>query len=387
MDFKNLKIDTKKLPEYDHDYFAKKFIPVGAGKKPYNCAGWLPLKFCKTCGQLHMIAGNCNKSICPDCSTKWRYTRTETAVRKLFLYKMEHDVRLMHIIVSIPPENYANLKNIADIRILIRKEIYPFLKTKNIYGGWMVFHPFRIIQNKKKELFDYFKIYDLDEKLGEFRLWKILTKIKNWRDFVYWSPHFHLIGISDYVEEAKTGDPFVFKRIGDLNNVHDAFKCCMYILSHVGVYVKNNAELKFLNIRWFGDVNRGYHTKKNAKKNITEINKEVKKQIDDFSETEGITRDKCGCGGYLEFIKNVHRYMGDFSPNIQRKLRYAYAWVSGDIPPPDLSTILDLIDLNAKFEKNVVLKERKNFKEFSYKKKKTVSDNKKYNDLVRRYKL
>jgi Uncharacterized protein conserved in archaea len=198
----NNRLETEVLPEFLHDSVMSSWFIGGSGKKPRNCRKCVPLRFCKECGQIYLVNGSCNNPKCPDCFNRWRYNRSENATRRLESFRIEKKMRIAHFMVSINELLYKDLKSPDKVSKLMKNRIYPFLKKKKVHGGWIVFHPFRIIESKKKELYDYFNKKNKDMSLGEFALWKVLGSLTNWRDFVYWSPHFHVLGSYHYSDPA-----------------------------------------------------------------------------------------------------------------------------------------------------------------------------------------
>jgi len=323
------------------------WILPGTGVKPRRCQDVLPLKKCDDCGQIYLYHGSCMTPACPDCSVKWRYKRTRKAVERLLSHKLTKKTRIMHCTVSIPPAQYHQLKTEQSIDTLTRV-VYHFAETKGLNGGLCIFHPYRIKDEMKKELYDMFQKMKgtpdnpADSDLGEFGLWKTLLQLPNWRNYVYFAPHYHLLGASDYVLSGNKDESgnivkwdkktLLFKRIGDLHAPSDIIRCYMYLLSHLGIHTA----LQKHNIRWFGTLSNGnWSLRKATEKTRAYTLYLIRRELDNFRDIEGIPRDICNiCGGRLTSILNYHACIGRFSKEKQEKLYFAYQWVTGAIPPP-----------------------------------------------------
>jgi hypothetical protein len=385
IDKRNNVLPTEKLSD-GFENISKTWFIGGTGKKPRNCKPFFPKSFCDHCGQIYLISGTCTNPKCPDCYSRWRYRRTEAAVGRLESYRIENKLRLGHFMVSVPPAMYNNLKSPYAISRLMKYRIYRFLKIKKVYGGWIVFHPFRIYDDKKKELYDFFKLHE-DLMEGEFALWKCLSNLSNWRDFVYFSPHFHVIAPYAHSDPAAVDDDFVFKRIGDLHQTEDVVKCIMYLLSHTGLHSTSTHH----NIKWYGVLSTARWCLRRASSKVQAyVVWKINHVLQQFADKEGYNHRICAvCGGSLVSIKDVHQYLYRFNHNTQHRLKYAFNWCVGNIPPPDGKTLLDLISSNngedRKFESAVVLRDKRKRSEFRSKKHRLISDKKKYRLLREKY--
>jgi len=274
---------------------------------------------------------------CPDCSIKWRYKRVRKATERLLSYKLTKKKRIMHCTVSIPPAQYQELKTEQKVDRLIR-DIYRHAQKKNLKGGLIIFHPYRVKPDVKKELYDLFQKMKgtpgspTDTHLGEFGLWKVITQLPNWRNYVFYAPHFHLIGESDHVLPGDKDEKYLFKRIGDLTRPSDIIRCYMYLLSHLGIH----QTLQKHNIRWFGTLSNGnWSLGRATEKTQSYTNYLIQRELDDFRQLEGIQRDRCKiCEGWLTSILNYQSFIGKYPKEKQEKLYYAYQWMTGAIPPP-----------------------------------------------------
>ncbi|GAG58642.1 unnamed protein product, partial [marine sediment metagenome] len=72
---------------------------------------------------------------------------------------------------------------------------YAYAKAKNVDGGTVILHTHRLKKEKKQELRKIAKEQDNWIK-GEFSLWKTLVKLPDWREYVTFYPHFHILATS-----------------------------------------------------------------------------------------------------------------------------------------------------------------------------------------------
>ena len=190
----------------------------------------------------------------------------------------------------------------------------------------------------KKQIYQIFD-KEKDSDLGEFALWKTLSKrVKNWKQFVYFSPHFHIIGNYYFLEEGKKEDPFVFKRINDfLPNRHQdqpeaIIKCSMYLLSHSGIHRAWNKQ----NTVWFGQLaNNQWSIEKATEKIKRYVISTGKEKLNKFAEQVKETYKQCpDCKGDLKNIGRIFEDLNHFDYFTQRLLKYAYYKAGSGRPPP-----------------------------------------------------
>jgi len=239
---------------------------------------------------------------------------------------------MIHAVVSLPQEEIDQLKTKEDIDEL-RSIVYRYCETKGFDGGLVIFHPWRLVQDKKEELWNISMGLD-NWAPGEFGLWKTLIKLENWRDFVYFSPHFHIIGAASWLVPAFKDEGWVFKRIGDLKKPLDIVKCSMYLLSHLGVAVGFNAQSLF----WFGALSNANWSLTKASDHVQDYTRDkIKELLQSFS----VENDN----GYLvcptcfeEYLPMsvAPIYFHVFDGKTRDRLKFCYSWANGTIPPPSM---------------------------------------------------
>ncbi len=326
-------------------HYEKAFIPPyatsldiplpGVGPKPARCAGWLVKSFCEKCGRPELIRGNCRKAVCPDCSTTWRYDRVKSVVERIQSYRIVRGERVRHFVISPPPE--LKLQNLDDLLGLFKKA-YALATLKGVDGGLVIFHPYRLRDDKKS------KLRAISGKLdgwmpGKFHLWKSLVKLPDWREYVYFSPHFHVLATCDCRKQFSSADDeqdgWIWKGISELRTAEAVLKCSMYLLSHAGVLSQKSQPTRHA-IRWFGDLAGCKWSFKLAPDWVRAcVLKQSANVVEEFQDREGVDPTACRvCGGVLISISEAPDYWDRFEGEPKRILRNTYLWWKGSIPPP-----------------------------------------------------
>jgi hypothetical protein len=164
----------------------------------------------------------------------------------------------VHVTISPPQELYKSitLANITNIFAMV----YALAAMIGINGGCVVFHPFRIIPKYKDEIkklraagkfkgSDWKAVHEniLNLKTRENITRENVLNPKVWRQYVYFSPHFHVLGFREDVLmnggefHKKTGWVYVNHQIDSKN--HTFFNISMDLLNHEATNVRR---------RWFG---------------------------------------------------------------------------------------------------------------------------------------
>lgn len=218
---------------------------VGNGSKYLDC-GSLRFRGCLNIHEHNSLDPNingkafvqgyyrsCARKECPICYESWsgleaerasyrllNYAVSKNLVRELYSIKdldkrsrfVDHAFRsskrrVIHVIFSVPKSSYA-----SEISVL-RGQLYKLAKKSGLFGGCVIFHPFR---NK--------------------------TKGKNeW----FFSPHFHVLGFG-WIRNTKDiyeKSGWIIKNAGVRKSVHNTL---MYQLSHAGVHKDVHV------VTWFG---------------------------------------------------------------------------------------------------------------------------------------
>lgn len=138
----------------------------------------------------------------------------------------------MHVIFSVPAAAYDDFNYEKAC-----KKCIEFTKTIGILGGSIIFHPYRIKKEYHKPLFDALKGLSLPGGI-----WRAvhdnLLNLNSWEDYVYFSPHFHVLGY--YPKIVVKSDVFyettgwTYKAIG-VTQQRNVFRTARYLLTHHAV--------------------------------------------------------------------------------------------------------------------------------------------------------
>lgn len=159
-------------------------------------------------GQVYIkkIHQSCYRADCPICFEDWVTREADRATYRILEFAKRH--KIVHVTASVPLKDYS-----LPITKL-REKVYKLIKKCGIWGGMLIYHPFR--QNE-------------------------ITQI--W----YFSPHFHILGCG-WVHGTKQeyeASGWVVKNIG----VREPFTVIRYQLSHCGIHDNYHA------VTWFGGMN------------------------------------------------------------------------------------------------------------------------------------
>jgi hypothetical protein len=200
------------------------------------------------------LVDHCDRVECPVCWTYWGMKQSKRMADRLrgyvdssekqgFAWHKTNAQNLRHWVFS-PPEGtilpemqYQGIKNIAKAQIL----------DAGATGGVYATHLWRIREEIKTDLLTFIKSFKLSEEEREKKFWQCaredVLQLGSWREYCYWSPHFHVVGFG-YLENSRelhsrTG--WVYKLIRNVriqkerkpDGVDDQIAAlCFYIISH-----------------------------------------------------------------------------------------------------------------------------------------------------------
>jgi len=134
----------------------------------------------------------------------------------------------VHVIISPPPLTVDQQDDITRLR---REVVYKYCNDIGLIGGVVVFHPYRIFPEIKKALRDH------NQKNDPGKFWDLvhrdILQLGSWKDYVYWSPHFHVLGYFPAIKEKSNEFE---KRTGwmykNLKRTDSICKSVSYLLTH-----------------------------------------------------------------------------------------------------------------------------------------------------------
>lgn len=315
----NLRWDSTPLCD-----FADNLVIPGKGIGDPDCGTIVPAYGCMCCMKTHFVYKSCNLKSCPNCWEKWAREATTNIVNRLhdkMTIEMNRDMRLVHIVISPDPSLY-NL----DYKTLRQYAIhYIYAKSNLKPSGLLIFHPFRPNEKYYEARKERYTSDDASPE-DDLKKWEWIRSQPNWRDYVKFSPHFHLIGYVGWLSPPEKGELFIYKMIVDQNgkvvtyngDKHGTYELVYYLLTHAGVSFENSHFSTFV---WVGYL--AYHTKNKKSAHGTTRQPEVKKEP-----------LKChDCGGPLI----------PFEVNLKSFCR---AWLHIDIEHQNKERVLSLINNN-----------------------------------------
>ena len=343
----------------DVNFYADTSMTIpGYGDPGAGCGEWAPREFCDHCGEVHLGPHRCHQRDCPDCWSSWSARRAEGITRRLqsARWSLEDGIerRAVHVMAS-PPE--GSVQSLADVK-RYRKRAIEKAKESGVRGGVTVFHGFRTTEETDRR-------YEAeDPECGKWE-W-IREHQEDWRTFVYWSPHYHIIGLATEVEppssewvvsRLSTLDPM--KNLSRKDSYESVAKTAQYLLSHA-TYESSDDGKGVKSVTWYGDLHPSNFTpdptdvdsrktepkldapSHGAYKVIQRVSAEVTRS-DGKEKRDGGGRPDCeneDCNGDLQEIWDAGRLLADvkfcdrLDKDVERRLRTAFEWAVGDRRPP-----------------------------------------------------
>lgn len=336
-------------------YGEQEWLIPGMGEAGDRCGEWGPRDFCDVSAHVVMGKHSCGRRECPTCwSGQWAGPRTVNVVAKLAAarYAAEEgaDKRGVHAVLSPAGGSIDSIEGFYQGRT----DALDLAKQHGVRGGVVVAHGFRPTDDTK----DAFE--DADPEGGIWRY--IRENRRDWREQVYWSPHYHVIGLGRF-EDVTEGDPeaddgWLFKKIRTLDRFeglrdrggyNDMAGAVRYLLSHATFPAEESRQA----VTWYGALHPVNFSPEEALSDgaWSVIQREAESVVgnegDRSEEGEGPAvddeeeREECpvdGCDGHLHPIWDADDFMeqrGDrLTDEEHDRLLTAYMWATGDIDPP-----------------------------------------------------
>lgn len=262
----------------------------GKGDQPKSCGQWYPGEFCNHCGEPRFTASRCMNRSCPECWSLWSRDRAEAITLRLAAarhvglwnktelhrcpdvgkrgHRVEecsecgrrpvepvseaHTKRAIHATVSAPE---GAVETVEDVHEAFG-EVYDLAREHGLRGGVVVFHAYRLADWAKVE-------WREQRQSGETELKKwawVREQEGDWREFVKWSPHWHILGLADDFKAAddESTDGWVVRNIRSLDRFdidhadgyRDMYYAARYLLSHTAIEIDESTD----SVRWYGEL-------------------------------------------------------------------------------------------------------------------------------------
>ena len=332
--------------EMDVRFYADSAMTVpGTGSPGSSCGEWYPKQFCDECGEPHFGVSRCEQRTCPNCSGAWSKRRAEKITRRLAAARHAAedglDKRAVHAVVSAPEGSITSLTDVYDGY----RTAYELAKEKGVRGGVAIFHGYRVKDDVKRE----YRAEDPD--LGIW-YWIFEERAEDWRTLTYWSPHWHVIGLSrDFeADDPDEQDGWVARRIRSLEafQLHtesayeDMVGVARYLLSHATFESDTSKDC----VRWFGDLATASFSpeeevSEGALSVIERLSREAAGSADERGENGGEDDEceECGARSMSPIWEAGGALMDKgwcdrIGREQQRRLQAAFEWAIGDREPP-----------------------------------------------------
>lgn len=322
----------------------------GMGDTGPECGEVSAVGFCDSHGHIDYRSHQCGRRSCPKCwSDYWGENRTVSVVSRLAAarYAEPDGVRRRAVHATVSPTE-GEIKTIEQF-YRARSKANDIAKEHGVRGGVTVAHGYRV----KDDVEDEYRSKDPD--MGMW-MW-IRRNERDWREQVYWSPHFHIIGLAvDFEEAEKRSDGWVvrnirsldaYKGMRDREGTEDMVRAVRYILSHTTFPADDNRQA----VTWFGSLHGTNFSPEEelsggAWSVIQRVTKEVvgvDEEIDE--ESEGREKEECsveGCEGKVHDIWHARSFLEsaagqELTREERNRVRVAYEWTAGvRHPPPGL---------------------------------------------------
>lgn len=331
-------------------YGENQWLLPGMGESAPKCGEWGPRDFCDAAGHVVMGKHSCGRRECPTCwSGQWAGPRTVNVVAKLAAARHAAqdgaDKRAVHAVLSPPQGSVNSIEAFYDART----EALELARKHGVRGGVTVAHGFRPDEDTKAA----FKNDDPDGGIWRY----IRENERNWRDQVYWSPHYHVVGLGRY-DDMTAGDPdaddgWVFKKIRSLDSFEglrdrdgydDMAAVVRYLLSHATFPAEENRQA----VTWYGDLHpTNFSPEEELSDGAWSVIERMAEAVvgaeGDRGDQDGDDdqAEECpvdGCDGELHPIWDAQDFLDQRGDRLQDgqydRLMSAYLWATGDIQPP-----------------------------------------------------
>lgn len=339
-------VQTEQVGLVDGPYSDGVWMLPGMGESAPTCGEWSPTEFCDESGHVHLTPHRCGRRECPECwSGQWAAPRTVSVTARLAAYRYNaeqaKDKRIVHLTVS-PPE--GTVRGVDEF-YRNRTRANELAKAHGVKGGVVIPHPYRVLDEVKEEF------EDSDYEKGLW--WYIRENDEPYKEQVYWSPHYHILGPAPDVRESSPDEDegWIVKNIRSLDRFEglrdedgyeDMIGTTRYLLSHAG-FVKNQNRQA---VTWFGDLHGSQFNP--SEELSTGAWSVIERKAEELTGGESdLEDDETGervcpvddCEGQLHDMVEGRRFLESrqgqsLDRDARKRVRVAYRWFVGDIHPP-----------------------------------------------------
>lgn len=335
----------------------------GFGKSGNRCGEWYPEAACDECGHVDFGTHKCGRRSCPDCWGIWAKEAAVRGTRRIQAFRHtqpdDHHRQVAHAVVAPPEGEIMNERQFYDGR----KRAADIAKEKGFRGCAVISHPWRVTESGKQEYRDAVERDDNGNPVAGIWVWlRNEFSEKELRERIYWSPHYHIIGMtSTGMEPGQKSDEWVYEFIRSLESYNgtddresheDLYGVFRYLLSHTGFPESSTKQA----VTWYGDLansvfvedaSEPWQVQKPSQtvRNLLEDEIEAIAGVtieDDESGVKSEESDHMGecpcddCGGVLIDVFEIGKYLRqvDPPPDVRKAMRAARDWRLGHREPP-----------------------------------------------------
>jgi hypothetical protein len=291
-----------------------------------------------------MVQKRCGRRVCPDCWYGWVQNAAEGIVSRLAAARLaEPDGmgrRAVHAVISPPEGECSTLAQ----QERARRRAYRLAEEHGIRGGVVVPHGYRLTAEAREE-------FGEQEEYGDPWLWLRDEYGEEYREKVYYSPHFHVLGLSRGVKASSPAgdDGWVVKRVrsfdvirgaGRLAPYEDMAYAALYVLSHVTFDPAQQKPATY----WYGDLStQTFDPEETHSAGLwSAIERRTEEAVtgEKPGEAEPTECETDGCGGHAVPMREVCRYLdqpgwvASLPDGHEERLRAARDWFLGTCEPP-----------------------------------------------------
>jgi len=239
-------------------------LPGTGAPKDENCGVWTSLAVCSADPQHSRVPlrKSCNRLECPECHPRVLTRSAESVALRVDGYRRaiegQQDLSGAPVQVrDLAPRHWLISPSRIDVESIlrrvektltkkwgkawsqddwdravitrIRERAYELIDVADLRGAAVIFHPYRIRQSKKHII-----EREISKLPNPIKYWEWVRLQPNWRDYVKFSPHFHLMAYGTAIPTdefyARTGA--IIKMVRE---VDDTAALAYYLLSHAPV--------------------------------------------------------------------------------------------------------------------------------------------------------
>lgn len=332
---------------------AERWNLPGMGESGPGCGEFYPAAVCETCGEPTFGSHTCGRRSCPDCWGVWAKEAAVRATQRVQAFRYtepdNHRRQVAHAVVSPDEGDVRNKREFFDGR----SRAADLAEEKGFRGFAVIPHPWRVTDEGKR-------LYRAADPDCGIWVW-LRNSSAEWREFTYWSPHYHIIGLTSAdMEPAESGDEWTyhfirsvarFGGITDRDSHEDLYGLFRYQLSHVGFPEESTKQIT----TWYGSLANSVFVEEATEewqhqKPSEGVRSALRREIeavagvteadeDDESAAESDDEGECeidGCDGRLIGVFDVRRYLRQTEPppDVRHAMEAALEWRLGDRRPP-----------------------------------------------------